>query len=331
MSWSALMDLPAEFALCTEGRTLGGKQVMLKTSFSILITVAGLTAGAAAQMPDPPPVAMTAPMFAAVQPKAGVSVSVDGMDITPVKGAPFCAVITTEHTQPFADGNRIHTTDSSTLCRDSEGRTRREAGLNLLGAAPQKSATKLITIVDPVAGVRYMLDSETKTARKMTLPPPRNAPGEKGLRLGTSVKEDRVMVYREGGEPGGDVVFGNVFVNTEEGPGGPAPATENLGDQMFDGIHATGTRVSTTIPAGKMGNEQPIVVTSERWYSPELKATIMTKHNDPWAGELKTQFTSVNTSEPDTALFVVPPDYKVVEEKGGPFTIRLAPPAPPAE
>ena len=86
-----------------------------------------------------------------------------------------------------------------------------------------------------------------------------------------------------------------------------------------------------TIPSGQMGNEQPILVTSERWYSPELKAAVMTKHNDPWAGELKTQFTSVNTAEPDPSLFTIPSDYKIVDDKEGPFTIKLPPPAPPAQ
>ncbi|MGA9475943.1 MAG: hypothetical protein WBV36_25985, partial [Terriglobales bacterium] len=37
----------------------------------------------------------------------------DNMDIAPVKGAPFCAAVTTEHTQTFADGNRIHTAENS--------------------------------------------------------------------------------------------------------------------------------------------------------------------------------------------------------------------------
>jgi hypothetical protein len=305
---------------------------MLKPNYLMMIAILALAASATAQMTDSGPATMAPPMFAAVQPKAGLSVQVENIDMTPVKGAPFCAVITTEHTQPFADGNRIHTTDSSTLCRDSEGRTRREAGLNLLGAAPQKSATKLITVVDPVAGYRYVLDSNSKTARRMALPPKLAGALEKPLTHGAAVvKEDRVMVFRNSGEPGPDTAFGNVFINTEVGPGGPDAATENLGDQTFDGIHATGTRVTTTIPAGKMGNEQPIIVTSERWYSPELKATIMTKHNDPWAGEMKTQFSSVNTAEPDTSLFVVPSDYKVVDEKGGPFTIKLPPPAPAAE
>jgi hypothetical protein len=299
---------------------------MFKTSFCVaLIFVLGSIARGQGT-PDSGPATMVAPMLPAVTPKVGLSVAAD-VDLTPVKGAPFCAVIVTEHTQPFADGNRIHTSDSSTLCRDSEGRTRREAGLNLLGAAAQQPKTKLITIVDPVAGYRYMLDTSDKTARRMALPP--NPAREKGVKgVGVPAKADNVMYFRTAEAPGADVAFGTVFVNHESGAEGQTPATENLGDQMIDGVHATGTRVMTTIPTGKMGNEQPILVTSERWYSPELKATVMTKHNDPWAGELKTQFTSVNTSEPDTSLFTVPSDYRVVEEKAGPFMIRLPPPGP---
>ena len=110
----------------------------------------------------------------------------DNMDVTPVKGAPFCAAVTTEHTQSFADGNRIHTAETSNVCRDGEGRTRREASLNLLGAGPEASAPKLITILDPVAGVHYMLDSENKVAHKMTPPPPGSAP-DRGLPKGGEV------------------------------------------------------------------------------------------------------------------------------------------------
>ncbi len=128
------------------------------------------------------------------------------------------------------------------------------------------------------------------------------------------------------------VVNDNVFFKKAgQASDEPTPTTESLGDQMIEGIHVPGTRMTTTIPAEKMGNEQPILVTSERWYSPELKATVMTKHNDPWAGELKTQFTNVNTSEPDSSLFLVPGDYKVVDDKAGPFKIQkrlLAPPVP---
>jgi len=57
----------------------------------------------------------------------------------------------------------------------------------------------------------------------------------------------------------------------------------------------------------------------------------MTKHDDPWAGELETQFTNVNTSEPDPSLFTVPSDYKVVDDKDGPVTVRMVGPAPPVK
>jgi len=269
---------------------------------------------------------------AALQTRTGmVTMRIDTMDAAPVKGAPFCATVVTEHTQSLADGNRIHTSDSSMLCRDSEGRVRREAGLNLLEAGQHTSAPKLITIVDPVAGVRYLLDTENKIAQKMPLlpeggfttaavPGPAHAP------------DKQVMIYQRTGGPGSDVMFNDVLVK-KVGPdsGEKAPNSENLGDQTIDGIHVTGTRMTHTIPAGKMGNEKPITVTSERWYSPELKATITTKHDDPWAGELKTELKNVSASEPDASLFAVPADYKVVDDKDGPIRIKLHAPAPPPQ
>lgn len=258
-------------------------------------------------------------------PKAGVvAMSVNDMDAAPVKGAPFCATVVTDHSQTFADGNRIHTNDTSTLCRDSEGRIRREAALNLLGAGSGKSAEKLITIVDPVAGARFLLDPVNKVAHKMPLPPPGSIVAGPGR-----LAEKDVMIYRAEGAGGPQLFNSNVFFK-KVGPvsNQPAPATEELGDQTVNGIRATGRRMTTTIPAGEMGNDKPIIVTSERWYSSDLKATVMTKHSDPWAGDLKTELTSVNTSEPDPSLFTVPSDYRIADDKNGQVRIQMAAPLP---
>jgi hypothetical protein len=290
----------------------------------VLIAIVSLAVGVAAQ--TSPDSAM--PVTAGAMPPGGMFAMhlENSMDAAPVKGVPFCATVTTDHTQSFADGNRIHTTDSSTLCRDSEGRTRREAGLNLLGAGPDKPASKLITIIDPVAGVRYLLDPTSKVAHKMTIP----GPGAAGL-PDLPVKNEQVMIIRSaGGGEAGTVSANTNFIYRKTGEDHEAPGTtENLGDKTINGILATGTRMTHTIPAGKMGNEKPITVTSERWYSSDLKATVMTKHDDPWAGELKTEFTSVNTSEPDPSLFAVPSDYKVVDDKMGPIKIEMRAPLPP--
>jgi hypothetical protein len=259
------------------------------------------------------------------------------MDAEPVKGSPFCATITSDHTQQFADGNRIHTSEDSQLCRDSQGRTRREAQLELLGAVPQGAAPKIITIEDPAAGVRYTLDTFAKVARKMPLGPMTiSTSGAKGdgpknvfFSRASAAPDDALPPLPPAG--GQMIVAKRVLANggaTEDSDS----AKESLGDQTINGIHATGTRMTTTIPAAKMGNEQPINVVSENWYSPDLKATVMTKHSDPWAGTLTTQFSSVNTSEPDPSLFTVPSDYKVVDEKAEPFVIKMqAPTAAPAQ
>jgi len=277
-----------------------------------------------------------APGAPGAQARAGFSVHVDRMEAASVKGAPFCATVVTEHTQSLADGNRIHTNDSATLCRDSEGRTRREAGLNLLGATQQTSAPKLITIVDPVAGARYLLDTENKIAQKMPLTPD-GGPSTAEDSGAPHLPDKQVMIYQRTGVsgpdgPGSDVFFKDVMIKKAGADSSEAaPKSENLGDQTIDGIHVTGTRMTHIIPAGKMGNEKPITVTSERWYSPELKATISTKHDDPWAGELKTDLKNINTAEPDASLFSVPADYKVVDVKDGPIRIKLRAPAPQPE
>lgn len=281
--------------------------------------LAASAVSAQGQLPDAGTIAI-----AGGGPKAGVvTMRVEAMDVEPAKGLPFCATVVTEHTQAFADGNRIHTSDSSSVCRDSEGRTRREAALNLLGAAAETSTPKLVTIIDPIAGYRFMLDSESKTAHKMPIGLPKALNTAGALPLSPE-KGEPVVMFQSVTASGPNIGAGKDFFFRSSGRASDdaAPATESLGDQTIDGIHATGTRMTTTIPAGKMGNEQPILVTSERWYSPELKATIMSKHSDPWAGELKTQLTNVSSSEPDSSLFQVPSDYKIVDDNAGPFILQ---------
>jgi hypothetical protein len=246
------------------------------------------------------------------------------MDTAPIKGSPFCATVVNEHTQVFADGNKIHTSENSLLCRDGEGRTRRESQLNLLGALPQGQTPRFVTILDPVAGYRYFLDTNNKTARKSKLLPSSAVPGvpEKS---GQNVMIFNRTVGAGAPEPGPGQT---IFFKRIEGGKEPDANSENLGDQMFGPIHATGSRVTTTIPAGKMGNEKPMNVVSEDWYSPELKTMVKTVHTDPWAGELTTQLTNVNTTEPDASLFAIPSDYKVTDDNSEPFMLRVPPMEP---
>jgi hypothetical protein len=85
-----------------------------------------------------------------------------------VKGAPYSAEAVTETIQTLGDGNRIIQTSSSKIYRDSEGRTRREQSFKAIGPwAVSGEAPVMISINDPVSGVNYSLNSNTKTAHKM--------------------------------------------------------------------------------------------------------------------------------------------------------------------
>jgi len=89
--------------------------------------------------------------------------------------------------------------------------------------------------------------------------------------------------------------------------------TESLGRQTIEGVPADGTRTTMTIAAGQWGNEQPIQIVTERWYSPDLQTVVLSKHTDPRTGETVSKLANVSRAEPPTSLFEPPADYKVAE------------------
>src|SRR5262249_26035709 len=88
-----------------------------------------------------------------------------------VKGAPFSGILRTESTRVFADGNRLHQENSSKIWRDRDGRVRTEAQLTLPPGLTTDHAPTLITIDDPVAKARYVLEPNTMVARKLPFAP----------------------------------------------------------------------------------------------------------------------------------------------------------------
>ena len=255
-----------------------------------------------------------------------------------VKNAPYSAEAVTEMTQRLADGNRIVNKSTANMYRDSEGRTRREEKLGTLGPwSSNAEPMQTVFINDPVANTHMVLDARNKVARKMPSPQIRMM-GEAGSHGGITVAggmvgatagmaademkahiERRVAVTRSAGEPG--VVYeGTTMQLPMVKKLGQDSQTESLGSQMIEGVRADGTRTTITIPAGAMGNEQPILIVSERWYSPELQTVVMTKRNDPRMGETVYRLSNISRTEPSRAMFEAPSDYTV--EDAGPMIER---------
>lgn len=84
-----------------------------------------------------------------------------------------------------------------------------------------------------------------------------------------------------------------------------------LGTREFDGVKADGRMTTHTIPAGEIGNEKPIVITGERWFSPELNVVVYAKHSDPRTGDTIYRLANLKRGEPPAEWFKVPSDYKV--------------------
>jgi len=273
---------------------------MLRITGIFLIASAAilLLAGASlAQEPAPPPPPMGMHLQAPEPGFIGERIELLGFEGDShhlVKGAPFSAVAVSETTQTLADGNRIHRTTQTALFRDSQGRTRREATLPAIGPlafegneyALKRSFT---SIHDPVSGVSYILEPEQKVARKLPAP----VAGEINFR-----KE-------------GFIAKGMTAATSND------LKTESLGTQTINGVTAEGTRYTRTIPAGQIGNEQPIIIVSERWYSSDLQIVVMSKRSDPRFGETTYQLANLQRSEPAASLFQVPADYTIQEEGPG--------------
>ena len=93
--------------------------------------------------------------------------------------------------------------------------------------------------------------------------------------------------------------------------GADAKNEESLGQKLIDGVLADGKRVTTVLPAGSIGNQQPITVLSEQWFAPDLEILVMTKHSDPRTGETTYSLSNITRGEPAAGLFDVPADYTI--------------------
>lgn len=239
-----------------------------------------------------------------------------------VKNAPYSAQATTETTQALADGNRIVRKNTASVYRDSEGRTRHDQSLGSIGPWAADGEPKQTSFInDPVGRVHYVLDPRSRIARKMMLPPMPPTPDKPGAPPAAppAPREGRPAdVFRVITAPPPPEMRSRDMRSLPL----PKPKIESLGKQNIEGVEAEGTRDTITIPAGEIGNEQPIQIVSERWYSPELQTIVLSRHSDPRFGETVFRLTGINRGEPARNLFEVPSDYTIKEGPSHMRTIR---------
>jgi hypothetical protein len=254
--------------------------------------------------------------------------SIVGTYSKPVTGAPYSAKIVTESVQPFPDGNSITHTSTSTVYRDAQGRTRREQNINIVGPSQVSgSPIQFITIDDPVSGVRYTLNPNKMTATQFATS---GAAGSLPVKVLDNPNGSAVITYSISGDGlggGGGGRDGSVSVMSPE-ISTDSVTTESLGADTMQGLSVLGTRVTRTIPAGQIGNAQPILIITDKWYSQDLQIEVKTVHSDPRTGTTTTTVTNLSRSEPSPSLFTVPPGYTISTGGRGASQITIKPDEP---
>jgi len=295
----------------------------MKKYVTAVAVAAGILAAGAASAQTPP--ATTTPQdfrrLAVVDERQAVLRTIE---VRPATGRPYSAEAVTEAIQSLGDGNRIERETVTRIYRDGQGRTRRET--------LTRGGVTSVSISDPVAHVNYILDPQKRTAYRtggvVALPstvPPSGFGGRarsggagtgSGAGSGRAVDTGQVATTARGGGGGArGAAAAPPLVDAQ--PADTRRKKEDLGQQTIEGVAARGTRTTTIIPAGSIGNLQDIRIVSEQWFSDDLQVLVLTKHNDPRSGETIYRLRNIVRAEPDASLFTVPADYTVQQGGGG--------------
>lgn len=194
--------------------------------------------------------------------------------------APFTATVRTEWIRQLPDGSSITLKNHRAIARDKAGRIFQERRTLVPDDGKSESRISQIEISDPVLHRLYIC-----------------VPRE----LVCQLKEFSAPLFAHA--PTADA--------PPKRPG--APTEEDLGKQSISGLETVGTRETTVIPTGQIGNNSPILMRREFWYSSQLGVNLISKREDPRFGIQNFEVTDIILGDPDSQLFEVPSGSKILD------------------
>jgi hypothetical protein len=196
--------------------------------------------------------------------------------IPPISNAPFTATVFTEWTT-YQDGIPRTIKNHRTVARDSNGRLFEERRFFATDGDQRETGLTQLEFTDPTAHQKYICNPSSRVCEL------RGYFVAKNLVATSTVASNRGL------------------------------GTEDLGQKTIEGLDAFGSREGTTIPAGTIGNDHPLAVANEFWFSPQLGINLVVNRTDPRSGSQKFRVGNIVLGEPDSKLFEPPSDYKVVD------------------
>jgi len=225
------------------------------------------------------------PLAVITSDEAGPQVEVLSLTSELIKGKPYSAESTTDRVQQLPDGNRITHHTISKFYRDSLGRTRREQTFGNVDPAHPAPHEVKIFIDDPITNAAFVLDPREKEAQQL--------------------QRTRKFIDEREAESLPKV---SKLPPLDEAR---SISEEDLGSKTIEGVVCNGKKQTITIPAGQVGNEQPIAIVTESWYSSSLEAVVESSTDDPRFGTTKYALHNIQLGEQPPKLFEVPNSFKL--------------------
>ncbi len=218
------------------------------------------------------------------QEDGGTTEILQSIFIPPKLHAPFSLTLHTEWVKTLSDGNTITLMNQRHIYRDSQGRIFQERVVLVPKTGKYVPYVTTLQYADPIAHAVFncFQDSRHRCVR---------------LSYDPSTDAD----YRPASPKPGPLPDG--MGNAEH---------EDLGKQTIESVETIGTRDRVTYSPGVFGNDAPMTVEHETWYSPQLGINLLSIRTDPRLGKQTFRATDISTAEPDPTLFQLPKGYKVV-------------------
>jgi hypothetical protein len=220
-----------------------------------------------------------------------------------VTGKPILATITITHTETLP-GNMISNTNTGTFARGTDGSTYRDMKFTSIGPWAASGGREFAYIRNLTQGTQYMVNVTKGNYTAFPIGEHKSSHGGKGGKGRSNSANETVT----------------------DNPSG------SYTDPMTNTVYPVDDRkVTRTIPAGEIGNQMAIVITSERWYSSALDLLLEDTHTDPRFGTTTYQLSNIGQS-PAASLFV--PDPSFTQSTGGSGkgghhgSAKVPPPAP---
>lgn len=224
----------------------------------------------------------------------------------------YTVEIKTVNVRTLANGTTITIETKEVRARDSQGRN-----LFVTTRMPLAGGVEVTTgnIDNSVDNTKTMWNSHDKKASVLQLP-------AQDQRHGCWASDSHHLTINYGGNvppanpmvSGGGASLATTTAESEEIPK-IEQTLEKLGTATIQGLEATGTRYTSVIPAGKVGNDNPITTTREVWRSSQLSFPLREVRDDPRTGKRTSEVVSLTIGEPEGSLFQPPEGFEVVNEE----------------